>query len=154
MLLLSIGAKRGFWLQEPGQTCLVKFDAGENLQLLVQVLAVCAHILAEFKAALDVGCVDEVVHVQYPYPLLRAAPRRRCWPAGSALLQHCHVNLEELQAATTLLQTNSSQEDRRCSTASESKQSNVAEGTEPLDWVKAHGAIVTPLQAMRCRRPS
>ena len=49
------------WGYEPYR---VEVDFGQDLQLLIQVLAVGPHPLAELEAALDVGGVDEVLHVQ------------------------------------------------------------------------------------------
>lgn len=50
-------------MQTRAEVYLVKFDGSKDIQLLVQVLAICAHVLAKLKAALDVGRVDEVVHI-------------------------------------------------------------------------------------------
>lgn len=43
---------------------LIEVDFLINLQLLVKVLAVGSHPLTELKPPLDVGGVNEVVHVQ------------------------------------------------------------------------------------------
>ena len=51
-------------------TDLVPLDAIVDLKLLVKVLSICAHKLAEFKAPLNVGCVYEVVHVEDLHPLI------------------------------------------------------------------------------------
>ena len=58
----------GAWLQHQVWMVwpyLVEGDLVVHLQLLIQVLAICTHPLTVLKAALNVGGVDEVVHVQH-----------------------------------------------------------------------------------------
>ncbi len=64
MLLMTNGA----WLQHPTWMVwayLVKSNLVVHLQLLIQVLAICTHPLTVLKAPLNVGGVNEVVHVQH-----------------------------------------------------------------------------------------
>lgn len=51
-------------------THLVPLDAVVDLKLLVKVLSICAHKLAEFKAPLNIGGVYEIVHVEDLHPLI------------------------------------------------------------------------------------
>jgi len=61
-------ATNGSWLQcSPWMVWpyLVEGDLVVHLQLLIQVLAICTHPLTVLKAALYVGGVNEVVHVEH-----------------------------------------------------------------------------------------
>ncbi len=75
---------------------LVEAHGAEDLQLLVQVLAVRAHVLAELEAPLNVGRVDEVVHGQRAQAPRAAAPAARAAPR--VLRQRRRVRLQELRA--------------------------------------------------------
>ncbi len=58
----------GAWLQHQVWIVwayLVEGNLVVHLQLLIQVLAVSTHPLTVLEAALNVGGVDEVVHVQH-----------------------------------------------------------------------------------------
>lgn len=81
-----------------GRTHLVEGDEAEDFQLLVQVLAIRAHPLAELKAALHVGGVDEVVHVQHLLGLasgqLLTVLQQLRYTARISGIMHCHGNVQ------------------------------------------------------------
>lgn len=73
---------------------LVPLNAIKDLQLLIQILSIGPHKLAELKAPLNVSRIYEVVHVQDLHSLIGASSGRcRCVAASS---QRRHVTLDQL----------------------------------------------------------